>query len=98
MTTSGIRAKPRAAVERIVAPLTPGGMLLATVPLGYNAGLDDDLLEGRLGFDEVHYLKRVSASNQWAEVGSAQVEGIAYGFPFPRANGLAIASRRAAPL
>jgi hypothetical protein len=88
-------AKPRRAVERMTAALAPGGMLLVTVPLAYNEDLDRDLREGLIGFDEVGFLKRVSASNRWVEVAAAESAGIAYGTPYACANGLAVGIVRA---
>jgi SAM-dependent methyltransferase len=88
-------AKPRRAVERMVSALAPGGMLLVTVPLAYNENLDRDLREGLIGFDQVGFLKRVSASNRWAEVPAAEAAEIAYGTPYQYANGLAVGTLRA---
>jgi SAM-dependent methyltransferase len=87
--------KPRLAVERMASVLAPGGKLLATVPLGYNDALDRDLREGRIPFDELRFLKRVSSDNRWREVTAAEVEGIAYGTPYKWANGLAVGIRHA---
>jgi hypothetical protein len=82
--------KPRRAVARMLAMLAPGGTLLVTVPLGYNESLDTDLREGAIAFDDLRYLKRTSADNRWLEVSAAEVQTVAYGHPFPWANGLAI--------
>jgi SAM-dependent methyltransferase len=87
--------KPRAAVERMAGVLAPGGTLLVTVPLGYNDALDRDLRSGRIPFDELRFLKRVSRGNRWQEVPSAAAAGIAYGAPYPWANGVAVGIRRA---
>jgi hypothetical protein len=87
-------AKPRLAVERMAGALAPGGMLLATVPLGYNEDLDRDLRGGRIEFDELRYLKRVSPANRWIEIPAAESAGIAYGKPYECANGLAVGIRR----
>jgi SAM-dependent methyltransferase len=86
--------KPRRAVERMADVLAPGGKLLVTVPLGYNHALDRDLHEGRVGFDELRFLKRISRDNRWREVPAAEVEDVAYGSPFKWANGLAVGVRR----
>jgi len=82
--------KPRRAVERLNSLLAPGGTLFVTVPLGYNAGLDDALTGGRIPFDEVGYLRRVSRLNRWGQASAGQVAGSAYGAPYPAANALAI--------
>jgi hypothetical protein len=87
--------KPRQAVERMAGALSPGGTLLVTFPLGYNEALDGDLRAGRIAFDEVRFLKRVSSDNRWLEVPASEVEEIRYGTPYPWANGLAVGIRRA---
>jgi SAM-dependent methyltransferase len=87
--------KPRLAVERMAGVLAPGGTLLVTVPLGYNEALDRDLREGRIAFDELRFLKRVSRDNRWLEVPASEVEGVAYGTPYKWANGLAVGIRHA---
>jgi len=86
--------KPRQAVERMAGVLAPGGTLLVTVPLGYNEALDGDLRDGRIAFDELRFLKRVSSDNRWLEVPASEVEGVSYGTPYPWANGLAVGIRR----
>jgi hypothetical protein len=86
--------KPRQAVERMAGALGPSGTLLVTVPLGYNDALDRDLRAGRIAFDELRFLKRISSDNRWLEVTEAEVEGVAYGTPYKWANGLAVGIRR----
>jgi SAM-dependent methyltransferase len=86
--------KPRQAVERMAGALAPGGTLLVTVPLGYNDALDRDLRAGRIEFDELRFLKRISSDNRWLEVTESEVEGVAYGAPYKWANGLAVGIRR----
>jgi len=86
--------KPRRAVEQMAGMLAPGGSLLVTVPLGYNESLDTQLHEDALGFDDLRFLKRISADNRWREVSAAEVERVAYGHPFRWANGLAVGVRR----
>lgn len=87
--------KPRRAVDRMASVLAPGGTLLVTAPVGYNESLDGDLLEGRIAFDELRFLKRVSPRNDWREVPASEMRGVAYGTPYPWANGLAVGIRRA---
>jgi hypothetical protein len=86
--------KPRRAVERMVPMHAPGGTLLVTVPLGYNESLNTDLREGAIAFDDLRYLKRISADNRWREVSATEVEPVAYSHPFHWANGLAIGIQR----
>ena len=78
------------ALARLKALLATGGEMIVTVPLGYNPALDEYLRRGRLGFTNVRYLKRVSASNRWCEVDAAAVRNVRFGAPYMCANGLAI--------
>ena len=90
-------AKPRRAVEHMASLLAPGGELLVTIPLGYNAAVDSDLETGALGFDEVGHLRRLDRLNRWSQASALEVAGTAYGHPFAAANALAVARRRAVP-
>ena len=66
-------------------------MFLLTFPLGYNPGLDAEVAADSLGM-KIFFLKRISQSNHWQQVGFEEVRGIQYGKPFyPGANGLVIA-------
>jgi SAM-dependent methyltransferase len=55
-----------AAVARLRALLAPGGVLAATLPVGYNPELDRAVREGRAGFDSVAALRRDGRG--WREV------------------------------
>lgn len=79
-----------AAVENLEGHLARGGQLLATLPLGYNPGMDDQLCRNKLPFTRVYCLRRVSRDNRWVESSWHDVEGLKYGDPFPAANGLVI--------
>jgi len=78
------------AVGHLRSLLSPAGRLVCTMPLGYNLHLDAHLASGRLPFDEVRYLKRVSARNEWQEVRAEDVRGAAYGHPYMHANVVAV--------
>lgn len=67
-----------AAVERLRSLLVPGGLLWATLPVGYNAVLDDHVRAGRLGFDSVRALRR--RGERWSQVELEQ----AWDAPFDR--------------
>ena len=86
---------PLAAIENLKSHLAPSGTLVATCPLGYNGVLDRLLTNESGEFTELSYLKRMSVSNQWVEVGWPAVQGAQYGRPFPYANALAIATYHA---
>lgn len=78
------------AFENLKALLNPGGMLLATLPLGYNPVLDHLLEKKKIKFTEFYCLKRISKDNHWREVGWGEIRGTKYDFPFPLANAIVI--------
>lgn len=78
--------KIRQSVDSLKRYLKPGGVMVATVPLGYNKKMDMQLFDDRLGFDEVYFLKRVSKWNLWEEVKIDEVVEPKYGHPYPCAN------------
>ena len=82
--------KPLRALELLRSWLRPGGELLVTLPVGYNQALDDRLFAGRLSFDELRFMRRVSADNRWVEATSEAVRRAGYGRPFNWANALAV--------
>jgi SAM-dependent methyltransferase len=87
--------KPLRAVEHLRTLLAPGGVLLMTIPLGYNPFLDAALREKRIAFTHTTCLRRVSARNEWREVAWEEVTHARYNSPYPAANGLIIAEIRA---
>lgn len=88
--------KTRKLVDHLASLLTGDGELLVTFPLGYHHALDQHLLAGRLGFSDVTILKRLTTLGAWGEGSLDEVPGFRYGFPFHRANAVAIGRRRAA--
>ncbi len=89
--------KTRRLVEHLAGLLTDDGELLVTVPLGYNKHLDDHLVAGALGFDEVSVLRRVTTLGEWVEGGLGDVRRARYGFPFHHGNAIAVCRRAARP-
>lgn len=87
--------KTRRLVDHLAGLLEPGGELLITYPLGYNHALDQHLLAGALGFDEVTILRRLTTLGAWSEAPFEDVPKFRYGFPFHRANAVAIGTRAA---
>jgi hypothetical protein len=100
------RDAPKAirAIENLRDLLSPGGEMLATMPIGYNRDLDDALRQGSLGA-KVSYLARVGRL-RWKQVGPGDTREIhgwpwpgadaVYGWPWPGANVLAVARWRSA--
>ena len=82
-------ARAVAAIRHLAALLAPGGLLLATLPVGYNPELDRLALAGELPFDRIVWLKRVTAS-QWREASAGEALACRYGTPFNAANAIAV--------
>ncbi|MCP9447306.1 MAG: class I SAM-dependent methyltransferase [Nitrospira sp.] len=59
--------------------LAPGGMLVASLPVGYNRYFDDLLDGGSSPFTTHHFLKRISKRNYWVEANWEEVRGASYG-------------------
>jgi hypothetical protein len=73
--------------------LKEGGCIIATMPLGYNTCMDELLFGGKLGFTELHYLKRI-APHKWVEVAENELGTIGYGTTYIEASTLVIAEYR----
>jgi hypothetical protein len=79
-----------ASVENLRRLLEPNGLLLVTVPLGYNPFLDSALRSGDLQFDDMVYLERTSASNEWAETTAERALARPYGGRFRNGNAVLV--------
>lgn len=66
--------------------LAPGGIMLITLPLGYNTYFDEYIQNGGGIFSEKYFLKRISADNKWKQVEYSEVIGSKFGEPFNNAN------------
>jgi SAM-dependent methyltransferase len=77
------------AVANLTAQLAPGGRLVATLPLGYNPGMDEQLAAGALPFSRCHYLRREGLTT-WVEADWTAVAGSPYGERWPGTRGLVI--------
>jgi len=54
-------------VGHIKGMLAPGGVFVATVPVGFNKMVDTAILTGETGADHVWYVQRVDGTNEWQE-------------------------------
>lgn len=81
--------KIKDAVDNLKTCLNPDGIIVATIPLGYNKKMDKHLYE--LGFDEIYFLKRISKWNLWEEVDKNEIIEPQYGYPYPCANYVGVA-------
>ena len=86
--------KPRRLLDHLTGLLSPGGELLVSFPLGYHHQLDRDLVDGRLGLEDVTILRRATTLGVWEQAALADAPRIRYGLPFNRANGIAVGYRR----
>ena len=80
---------PRA-IENLKSLVKPGGLIVITLPLGYNEALNKLFKEGTIRFPKQHYLKRMSKANEWKEVSWQDVENSKFGVPYTGANGLVV--------
>lgn len=76
-------------IESMRRWLTTQGVILITIPLGHNAGLDKMLFSRKLGFTGILYMKRVTEDNKWVQVEESEVRDAEYGSPFKFANAVA---------
>lgn len=68
--------KIQLALEHLRSLLAPGGMLLVTVPAGYNPWLDQALRDGRVAFEELHAFRRAGRSLRWIPAKYEEVAGL----------------------
>lgn len=80
--------KPERAIRALAGLLEPGGRLWVTLPVGYNASLDERIRDGRVGFDSIRALRR--GRGGWAEVEVGEVWDAAYDRLLFTATGLLI--------
>ncbi len=71
--------------------LSSDGTLFVTLPVGWNPNVNRLLEEGRLDFDELRYLKRVSRASDWLETDWTEVRDCRYGDPYPGAGAIILA-------
>lgn len=77
------------AISNLTRLLSPGGKLVATVPLGLNPAFDRLFESGDMRFTEVSALKRIRM-NSWAEVDLRSLRGASYSRYGFRANALVV--------
>jgi hypothetical protein len=70
--------KAARAVRTLAGLLAPGGRLWATVPVGYNPGLEAAIRAGELPLTRVTALLRTGPGARWRQVPVAGTEGVAY--------------------
>jgi SAM-dependent methyltransferase len=78
------------AIDKLKKLVKPGGELVVSIPLAYHPPLDRALVEGKIVFDKVTYLKRINQFNSWREVAAEAVEGVVFNDPYPGASAVAV--------
>lgn len=69
------------ALENMKKLVKPQGIILITMPLGYNPPLDGLLKNGTVKFDEQYYMIKLNKNNEWRETSWSEVQGIKIGDP-----------------
>ena len=75
------------ALDNLRGLLAPGGRMLVTVPVDWNAGLDADLASGRFALDRGVFYQRTSRFD-WTVADPKRALAMRYGAPFEAANAL----------
>jgi len=78
------------AIENLKSCLADMGILIITIPLGYNSYLDTLLKEKRIDFTKTYFMKRITSDNKWAETAWEDVKDLKFSYDPVFANGLII--------
>lgn len=78
------------AIENLKLCLADMGILIVTMPLGYNSYLDTLLKEKRIEFTKTYFMKRITSDNKWAETAWEDVKDLKFSYDPVFANGLII--------
>jgi len=77
-------------IENLKSCLADMGILIVTMPLGYNSYLDILLKEKRIEFTKTYFMKRITSDNKWAETAWEDVKDSKFSYDPVFANGLII--------
>lgn len=78
------------AIESSRDILDKDGLLIITVPIGYNSYLDNEIKKGSLPYAERFFFKRINKLNDWMESSFDEVMDLQYGKPYPWANAIMV--------
>jgi SAM-dependent methyltransferase len=82
---------PRRAAHALRERLAPGGLLVITVPVGYNPAFDAALRSGAIATTDIAALRRVGGRTRWREIDPADVWSAPYDFLLYSAHGVLFA-------
>ena len=77
------------ALQKLIGLLNKNGKLVITVPLNYNPEINSIIVEKKIKFSEIHFMKRISWFNTWKETTQADALKCAYGGKYSAANAIA---------
>lgn len=78
------------AVNNLSSLLKKRGVMVFTIPFGYNRDLDKLLNSQSLPVNEVYYMKRRTKDNLWEQVSFEEAKRTPYNKKFPNANAIAV--------
>lgn len=78
------------AIENLKSFLANKGMIIVTMPLGYNSYLDKFIKEKKIEFTKIYFMKRITSDNKWIEARWEDVKDLKFNEPYIFANGLII--------
>jgi hypothetical protein len=79
------------ATETLRSLLAPGGLLVLTLPVGYNPSLDAAVRDGRIELSRCAALRRAGAGPRWHELPLADAWAVPYDFLLYRAGAVVFA-------
>jgi SAM-dependent methyltransferase len=85
-----VERKIRAAIDKCLEMLAPGGIFVITVPIGYNPILDGMIADNLLGSTRTAWYKKFP-QRSWSEVSKEEGMNCRYGSPYPYANCIMLA-------
>ena len=89
--------KPVQAILHLKSLLTPGGVLIITIPRGQNLVLDEAMDSGVIPWSNTLYFRRLDWWNRWRECSAGDIQGIKFNGVWPGAAGLTIGYIRETP-
>lgn len=79
-------AKIPQAIDRLRHMLAANGKLIVSLPIGYNAYLDEILRTDTLDYQKRLCLLRITETNKWREATWEEIKDATYDDPYPAAN------------
>ena len=77
------------ALSRMKQLCEVGGLILVTIPFGFNKSLDKLIMDGEITFNQTVCLKRIGYS-EWVEVPYREAVTVSYSSPYPAANAILV--------